>query len=104
FESRCDSTSGANGSGSPFRNVAHGALFRHWPSGKSPAFWSAFGGMAYWPTVSVVCDRESAGLAEPSDEGLVSAHTSRSVEVPVALASPAAFELMKYSVPPAPLS
>ena len=72
----------------------------HWPSGKSPGFCSDFGGSAYSPTVSVVWLRASAGV-EPSDWVFVNAHTSRSVEEPLPLASSAAFELRKYSVPPA---
>jgi hypothetical protein len=42
--SNTDSTLGLNGSGAPSRNVAHGSLFRHSPSGIGPGFWLAFGG------------------------------------------------------------
>src|SRR6266699_3716636 len=72
----------------------------HWPSGKSPAFCSDFGGMPYFPTVSTLWLSARAGVGESSDCVFVSAQTSRSVEEPVPLASSAAFELRKYSVPP----
>jgi hypothetical protein len=56
--------------------------------------------MAYGFTVSTELLRLSAGLALFSDCVFVSAQTMRSLEIPVPLASAAASELMKYSVPP----
>src|SRR6476619_3760930 len=76
----------------------------HWPSGKSPAFWLALGGTAYRPTVSVVLERLSAGLALLSDLVLLSAQTSKLVEEPSPLASSAALDDRKYSVPPCALA
>src|SRR4051812_29372106 len=43
----------------------------------------------------------SVGVAERSELVFVSDHSSSCVELPVPLASSAAFELRKYSVPPA---
>src|SRR5437660_499534 len=59
--------------------------------------------MPYRLTLSLVWLRLSAGL-EFSELVFESAQTSRSVELPLPLASSAAFELRKYSVPPAPSS
>src|SRR5260370_14853671 len=56
--------------------------------------------MPYWLTVSTELLSLRAGLAVFSDCVFVSAQTMRSVEDPVPLASPAASELRKYSVPP----
>src|SRR6266581_9590583 len=67
-----------------------------------------FGGTAYWLTVSTLLLRLSAGDAVFSDDVFVSAQVTSWVEVraPAApdtgwVASSAAFELRKYSVPPA---
>src|SRR3954452_5060302 len=113
FESRCDSTSSCAGSltnrncQQPGPNgVAIVVSLMHWPSGKSPAFCSDFGGIAYSPTVSVSWLSASDGELELSDDVFVSAQTSSWFEepgpgvVPSPCASSAAFELMKYSVPP----
>src|SRR5712691_2898694 len=69
--------------------------------------WSAFGGTAYWPTVETVFDRPSEGVPS-SEDVFVSAHVTiwleaRGPGVPLTgrVASSAAFELRKYSVPPA---
>src|SRR5215472_11895874 len=56
--------------------------------------------MAYGLTVSTELLRLRAGLVVFSDAVFVSAQTMRSLETPVPLASPAASELRKYSVPP----
>ena len=66
-----------------------------------------FGGTPYWFTLSTLLLRLSAGVAEFRDAVLVSVQTTSWFEVRVPLepetgfwASSAAFELMKYSVPP----
>ena len=67
-----------------------------------------FGGTPYWFTLSTLLLRLSAGVAEFSDEVLVSVQTTSCFDVRVparagrsaSVASSAAFELMKYSVPP----
>src|SRR5579859_2815774 len=60
--------------------------------------------MAYGFTVSTELPRLRAGLPLFSDCVFVSTQTMRSEDIPVPLASAAASELMKYSVPPAPVS
>src|SRR5215469_7982243 len=60
--------------------------------------------MAYGLTVRMELLRLRAGLSPLSDCVFVSAQMMRSVEIPVPLASAAASELRKYSVPPAPVS
>src|SRR5438093_3156942 len=63
-----------------------------------------FGGMPYCPTVSTLFVRLTAGVAVFSDDVFFKAQTTRSVEEPVKAvpeASSPAFELRKYSVPPA---
>ena len=66
-----------------------------------------FGGTPYWPTGRTWFDRLTAGDAEFSDEVLVIVHTTSCFDVRVPAVpeigfcvSSAAFELMKYSVPP----
>ena len=70
--------------------------------------WAAFGGRAYWFTANNLSLRWRSGTPF-SDEVFVSVHTTICSEVwspPVPafgwVASSAALELMKYSVPPAP--
>src|SRR3954447_26610919 len=72
-------------------------------SGVGPSFWGTGDGTAYGPTLSLRSLSCSAGVAESSDDVPVSAHTSRSREVPVPLASSAALLERKNSVPPAAL-
>src|SRR5919197_5910321 len=67
-----------------------------------------FGGTPYWPTVRILLLMPTAGVAVFSDAVFVNVHTMSwfDVRVPAApetglCASSAAFELRKYSVPPA---
>src|SRR4051812_26575020 len=96
--SRGDSTS-VNRSGVPSSVRAHWLSFRHWPRGKSPAFWVDGGGTLYWSTPMIELLNRRAGEALLSDPVFVSAQRARRVSVWVPFASSAAIELKKYSVP-----
>ena len=67
-----------------------------------------FGGTPYWPTVSTVFDKLRAGELLLSEDVLVKLHTTSWFELRLPaepatgfVASSAAFELKKFSVPPA---
>src|SRR5579859_2667989 len=72
----------------------------HWPSGLSPIFWLAFGGITYGSVWISWLVRLSAGVALSSDAVLVSVHIPMVLLEPLPLASAAALELRKYSVEP----
>src|SRR5215218_11080919 len=78
----------------------------HWPSGNGPAFWSALGGVVYRLTVDRPLCRSSDGESLSRERVLVSAHRPMVLDEPKSspLASSAALELMKYSVPPLALA
>src|SRR3954452_7875173 len=78
----------------------------HWPSGNGPRFWSALGGVVYRLTPDRPLRRTSEGEALSKDLVFVSAHSPTVFDEPkpVPLASSAALELMKYSVPPLALA
>src|SRR5262245_2312371 len=74
----------------------------HWPSGKSPAFCSDFGGKTYVSLFTSLLESETFGVAVFSDAVLINAQTARRRAVPVGLPdsepSPP-IVLTKYSVP-----
>src|SRR4051795_13251582 len=75
-------------SGVPDTVFAHHVTLRQSASGTGPAFCTAGSGTAYAPTVDFVTCRFSAGAApEFNDAVLVTDHVSRSLDVPVPLAS-----------------
>src|SRR2546430_3819308 len=74
---------------------------RHSPSGMSPTFWTDFAGTLYRPTVLTVLRSRRLPPPLSSDCVLVSAQTTRLVDVRLEFTSSPASELRKYSVPPA---
>src|SRR3954470_21740020 len=89
-----------NLSGVPDTALAHAVTFRQSASGVGPAFCTAGSGTAYGLTVDfATCTLSAGATPELSDAVLVTDHVSRSLDVPVPLASSAAFVLRKYSVP-----
>src|SRR6266567_2011165 len=88
-----------NGFGPPSIRVAQDGVFKHLIKGVFPFFCSASAGMLYGLTVSITLLKRRPGLAVLSDDVLASVQTIRCLEAPFPLASGAASELMKYSVP-----